>query len=172
MRCSSTRKKLIHYLNFISLHIDHGINRSSIAQWMENRTKTDRRGREVMRECLSVNECLSMPPHYCHQRKMQNIEVEDNLSTPILVFNCLIHASPVLGTTWRWVVKSGRHPYSLAFRHIYSTEQSRVNSGMAQREWWELQTLGGKSNCIHSSVAFLPHSFSFSSSPREWNTGD
>lgn len=41
LRCSSKPKKLLHYLNLISLCIDHGINSSSVALWMENRKMTD-----------------------------------------------------------------------------------------------------------------------------------
>jgi len=106
-------KKLLHYLNFISVHIDHGINRSSVSQRMGNRKETDRKRREDTREWLSVNECAP-------KRRTK----KDNLR--ILAFNCWIHASPVLGTTWRRVVKSGRHPYSLAFSLTHMDAHQRT----------------------------------------------
>lgn len=149
------------------------IEAASLSEWRIERRRIGGGGRTCVSDCLWMSACRSVRPHYCHQSKTQNKEVKDNLRTPILVFNCWIHASPVLGTTWRWVCKVWTTSIFTCFHtRTLTKEQSRVNAGKAQRERWELQTLSGKSYCIHSPVAFLPRSFSWSSSPRERNTGD
>ncbi len=72
-----------------------------------------------MRECLSVNERMPLCAPSLLLLPKQNVEqgVEDNLRT-LSVF-LIAGSMPVQYLALpEGVVKSGRHPYSLAFKHI------------------------------------------------------
>lgn len=121
------------------------IEAASLSLWMENRQKTDSRGREDVRECLSVNELVLLCASSLLSSPNQNVEQRKTwgLSGPMPVLSL---ALPEMWTTFVFTHFS---------TYVFATEQSRVNAGMAPRERWELQTVAGKSNCVHSSIAFL-----------------